>query len=506
MATTQTAHPAPVPARTIFGQPRWFATLFLTDMWERFSFYGMQAILFLFAVSPVSEGGLGLSPAEATALFGLYMALLFIAAVPGAWLGDRVLGARRATLFSGMVITAGHVCMALPAGWTVWAGLALIIAGTGLLKPNMSALLSGFYGPGDTERREAAFSVFYMSIQVSALIAPVVTGFLGETVDWHLGFGAAAVGMAFGVIQFAAGRRHFGHVGALPINPASRAERARAFRRAGIWAGVAVAAVLADGLAGTLRIEHVLIPVGVLVLAVPVFQFRTLLRHPRLTAAERSRVLGFVRLFLSSAIFWMIFTQSGSVLSLFARESVDRDVLGFVIPASWFQGAHPLFILVMAPLFAYAWVRLGRHADVPAKFALGLGLVGLSYVLMALISLSAGEGGSGGADGGGTVSPLWLLTVFFLQACGELALAPVGISAAGSAAPAFYTSRMMGVWWVSAAVGAAVGGRVGQLAGAVPAHLYYACLGGVALLAGAVLLARRRRLALLLTAADPARV
>ncbi|RVX44151.1 POT family proton-dependent oligopeptide transporter [Nonomuraea polychroma] len=492
MATTQPARPASPPARRIFGQPRWFRVLFLTDMWERFSFYGMQAILFLFAVSPTAQGGLGLSPATATAMFGLYMALVFIAAVPGAWLGDRVLGARRATLVSGMVIAAGHACMAVPAGWTVWAGLALIIAGTGLLKPNMSALLSSFYGPGDGIRREAAFSIFYMSIQVSALVAPIVTGFLGETVDWHLGFGAAALGMAFGVIQFAAGSRHFGEVGARPVNPATPAERHRVFHRSLIVAGVAAAAVLADGLAGTLTVEHVLIPVGLLVLVVPVILFRRLLRHALLTVPERMRVLGFVRLFLSSAVFWMIFTQSGSVLSLFARESVDRDVLGFEIPASWFQSAHPLFIIAVAPLFAYAWVRLGRRVDVPAKFALGLGLVGLSYLLMAVVSVYATTGGK--------VSPLWLLTVFFLQACGELALAPVGIGAAGSTAPAFYTSQMMGLWWVSAAVGAALGGRVGQLAGAVPAHLYYIGLGGLAILVGAALLARGRRLTSLLTA------
>lgn len=492
MVTSEIQAPSDARPQTLTDRfPRWFVTLFLTDMWERFSFYGMQAILFLYAVSPTTDGGLGLPVGTATALFGLYMALVFMAAVPGAWLGDRVLGARRATLYGALVIAAGHTCMALPGPGSVFAGLALIIVGTGLLKPNMGVLLSGFYGPGEASRREAAFSVFYMSIQVSALIAPVVTGFLGETIDWHLGFAAAALGMYFGAAQFARGARHFGAVGDAPANPAPPALRRTVLRRAAGWVAVVAVLVAVDALAGTLRVEHVLIPLGLAVLTVPVLMFRAVLRHPRITLAERLRVTGFVRLFLSSAVFWMIFTQSGSVLSLFARERVDREVFGFLVPASWFQSAHPLFIVLIAPLFAWLWLRLDRRADVPRKFAAALVLVASSYLLMAAVVVLAD---------GRAVSPLWLLLVFLLQAAGELALAPVGLSAAATAAPAFYVSQMMGLWWLSAALGAAVGGRVGQLATVLPAPTYYLTLGGVALLVAVLLLVRRRRLARLLTA------
>ncbi|MBM0227592.1 peptide MFS transporter [Micromonospora sp. ATA51] len=496
MTRIQLAPPAPTTAPgRLAGLPRWFVTLFLTDMWERFSFYGMQAILFLYAVAPRADGGLGLGVGTATALFGLYMAMVFLAAVPGAWIGDRLLGARRATLYGGLVIAAGHTCMALPGAWSIWAGLGLLIAGTGLLKPNMGVLLSDFYGNGEVTRREAAFSIFYMSIQVSALIAPVVTGFLGETVDWHLGFAAAAVGMYAGVLQFALGRRHFGQVGAHPAHPIGAAARRRLFRRTGYVVAVVAALLGADALAGTLRVEHALIPLGLTVLGVPVVLFRRLLRHPAISPVERLRVYGFIRLFLSSAVFWMIFTQSGSVLSQFARESVDREVFGFLVPASWFQSLHPLFILAVAPLAAWLWVRLGDRLGVPVKFALGLGLVAASYLVMAVVAVPAAEA---------PVSPVWLLLVFLLQAAGELALAPVGISAAGTAAPAFYRSQMMGLWWLSAAVGAAVGGRIGQLAPSLPQPPYYTALAVVALAAGLVLVARRVRIGRLLTAGVPA--
>ncbi|GII80962.1 peptide transporter [Sphaerisporangium rufum] len=458
--------------------PRWFATLFLTDMWERFSFYGMQAILVLYAVTPESRGGLGLPAPTAAALFGAYMATVFLLAQPGGWLGDRVLGERRAVMYGGCLITAGHVCMALPPAGAAYAGLALIALGTGLLKPSLSALLSRFYT--EPARREAAFSVFYMSIQVSAVLAPLVTGFLGEYVSWHAGFAAAAVGMAFGVVQFAAGTRHFEGHGDRPARPASGAELSRVARRAGAAAAVAAVLLAADVVAGTFSIEHVLMALGLVSLVAPPLFLRALRRHPALGPADRRRLGAATWLLLCSALFWMVVSQAGSLLNLFAHERIDRTFLGFTVPAGWLQSTTPLIILVVAPAFAWLWLRLGDRFGVRRKFVLGLLMAGASFMVMF---------GAGTAADGERASILWLLAVYFLQACGEIALGPVGISAVADAAPPAFRVRMMGLYWLFVAFGASLGSIVVRLSAALPQPVYYLLVGGALLAAAGALAA-----------------
>ncbi|MFI5495801.1 peptide MFS transporter [Actinoplanes sp. NPDC051859] len=461
------------------GQPAWFSTLFWMDMWERFSFYGMTAILYLYASAPVADGGFGLAPGSAAALFGTYMSLIFLAALPGGWLADRVLGTRRAVVLGGLGIAAGHAVLSLPVSWSLYVGLLFVIVGTGLLKPAMASLVTSPHRDDD-RRREAAMSIFYMSIQLSALLAPVIVGVLAERVAWHLGFGAAAVGMTAGLIVYAFGARRFGDLGLRPAAPLPPDRRRVLGRRTGSALGVAGLLILMGTATGVMRIEHVLMASGLLLLVLPVGYILSLRRIPALTAEDRGRLSAYVVLLLGSSVFWLLYAQGGSVLAMFAKEHTDRVVLGWTVPVSWFQSAHPFFILVLAPLFATLWLRSGRRVDVPVKFAGALVCIGASWLLLAVAA--------GLAAGGELVSPWWLLTAFLLQVCGELALAPVGLSLAVKVAPAGYTNQYLGLFWLFAAVGAGLGGQLAQLAaGALALPAYFLLFGVLATAVGAVL-------------------
>ncbi|MFI1395499.1 peptide MFS transporter [Streptomyces sp. NPDC020681] len=442
----------PEPVRRGFlGWPRWFTTLFGTDMWERFSFYGMAALLFLYASESKADGGLGLGNSTAAALFGVYLSTVFMASLPGGWIGDRILGARKAVLYGGIVIALGHVCMAVPSLPTFYGGLGLLAVGTGLLKPNLASMLAAFYPRDAHAERDAGFSIFYMSIQISAVVAPLVTGALGELVDWHLGFGVAALGMAIGVLQYVRGSASFGDVGKEPTRRAAPDERRRVVR-GGLVIVAAVTVILgADAAAGTLKLRHVLMLAGLFAIGSTIACFWYLLRSREVTHEERGRVRAYIWVFLSAAIFWMIFVQGGSVFTLFAKVSTDRTVGGFTIPASWFHAAVPLFMIAVAPFFARLWVRLGDRVAAPTKLALGLGFMGSSLLVMALATVAASDGHD--------VTPLWLLVAYLLQACGEMSFAPVGMSVTTKVAPATFISQMIGVFWLAAALGAGVGGQ-----------------------------------------------
>ncbi|MFJ1971422.1 peptide MFS transporter [Streptomyces sp. NPDC087903] len=471
----------------LLGRPRWFTTLFGTDIWERFSFYGMTAILVLYATEDTDRGGLGMSTGDATLLHGLYMAAVFLASVPGGWIGDRVLGARRAVLHGGVLITAGHLSMAVPVAGSLYPGLLLIACGTGLLKPNMASLLSAFYDREDRAGRDAGFAVFYMSVQVSALLAPIVVGALGEGVNWHLGFGAAAVGMAAGLFQYVRGSRHFGDTGAAPERFATPAERTRVLRVGLAAATLAVLVYGTDAALGTFRIAHLMALFGLLCVVAPVICFWRLLRNPLLTAAERVRVRTYIWLFLASAVFWALFLQGGSAFALFAKHATDREVFGRTVPASWFQAAVPLFVLVLAPLFASVWTRAGDRVPTAVKYAVGMGATAAAYLVMASAATRAADGLR--------VSPLWLLLAFLLLAAGEVSFAPVGMSASTAIAPATFVSQMVALFWLAGALGGGIGGNALKVSGdRVPGPGYFLALGAAALVTGVALLVWRRSL------------
>ncbi len=460
------------------GARRGFLTLLGVDLWERFSFFGMAAILVLYLTAAPADGGLGMSQQTATALFATYMSLNFMAGLPGGWLADRVLGARRAVLAGGALIACGHAVLAIAAVPALYAGLALVVVGTGLVKPSLAAMVSAVSG---TAKREEAFSRFYMCIQVSALLAPLVTGLLAEKVTWHLGFAAAAFGMAAGLAQFRLGLRVLDGVGSAPTCPLTRAEARTAARRAAVVVLVGAAAATAVVL-GLLPLLAVLALLGLATVFLPFLHLRALGRR---SAVDRRRLTAFAAVMAASAAFWMIFAQSGSVLSLFAAHHTDRDVLGFTVPASWLQSVHPLFILLLAP-FA------GRlRARTTTKFAGALAAAGLSFIVMTAAALLARTG---------DVSVAWLIAVYLLYSLGEVVLAPAGLALAAATAPPGYLNRFLALNGMFAAVGVVLGGQFFRLTAVLPLPFYFLALAGIALAAGAAVAAAARRLRLHLPA------
>ncbi|WP_283133442.1 peptide MFS transporter [Rhizohabitans arisaemae] len=469
------------------ARSKWFSTLFLTDLWERFGFYGLLAILVLYAAAPVSEGGLGLPRAEAAALLGVYLAVTFMLSMAGGWAGDRLFGPRLATLWGGITVTLGYTLMALPTTVTTFPGLLGVSIGTALIKPNMTTMLNLHYGT-DRAGREAGISMFYVGIQVSALISPLVVGFLGERVDWHLGFAAAACAMAFGVLQYWAGSRHFAPGIGRVVRPATPRQR----RVAATAAVLGLVLVVSAGIA--LTAQHAIVLVGLISLIVPFTAF-TFVRRAQ-AETDRRRITVFLWLLLGASVFWMIAGQDGSLLNLFALHSTERDLFGFAVPASWLQSATPLFILAIAPIFALRWRRYGERLGVPAKFAAGLLLVGASFLVMAGAAALAADGAK--------VSPLWLLTVYFMHACAELIIAAVGISAAAEVAPPAYQAQIIGLWWLFCALGAGLASQAVRLTTVLPDQVYYLALGTLALAFAFAFIATRHRITRGLTPApDP---
>ncbi len=440
-----------------FGHPRGLATLFFTEMWERFSYYGMRALLILYMTAVAARGGMGLTDKRAAAIYGLYTAGVYLLALPGGWVADRVLGQRSAVFLGGIVIAAGHFSMAVPTTATFFLGLCLIMVGTGLLKPNVSSIVGDLYPEGGA-RRDAGFSVFYMGINIGAIVGPLICGWLGEKINWHLGFSAAGIGMVLGLIQYRMGARYLGDAG--HMEPEEVARRPSALR--GLAAGIAVAAAIAVALAflqagGITRItfEGVAEGTAYVIVGVAVLYFGFVLAMGNLTAAQKKRVVVIFLLFLAAALFWSGFEQAGSSMNLFAERLTNRGLLGFVIPASLFQSVEPFFIVVLAPVFGALWLWLARRSrepSIPVKFGLGLLLLAVSFLVMAWAATRASETHR--------VTPFFLISAYFLQTCGELSLSPVGLSSVTKLAPKRLVSQMMGTWFMGSALGNLVAGLV----------------------------------------------
>jgi POT family proton-dependent oligopeptide transporter len=445
-----------------FGHPRGLSTLFFTEMWERFSYYGMRALLILFMTASVATGGLGFDTATAGAIYGLYTSMVYMTTLPGGWVADRLIGQRRAVLYGGIIIASGHFCMAFSSLTTFYLGLFLIVVGTGLLKGNVSVIVGQLYAKNDI-RRDAGFSIFYMGINLGAFIAPLVCGWLGQNVNWHIGFAAAGIGMTLGVIQYVLGSRTLGNAGLYPTPATSPQAGARLRRNAAIAGGVLLTLLVVSGMgASTGAIPITALQVanaaGVLLLAIVVIFFGWLFASGDWTAEERKKLYVIGVLFLASALFWSVFEQAGSTLNLFADRNTHNRVLGWAYPSSWFQSLNSLFLIIFAPVFAWLWLRLARtkqEPSSPAKFAIGLILVGAGFVILIWAARMAEQGVQ--------VSPLWLTVTYFLHTCGELCLSPVGLSAMTKLAPARIAGLMMGVWFLATSVGNFIGGRVSSL-------------------------------------------
>lgn len=464
--------------------PRGLYTLFFTEMWERLSYYGMRALLILFMVAPKEKGGLGIDVAVAAAIYGLYTAGVYLSALPGGWIADRLLGAQRSIWAGGILITIGHFTMAVPWRETFFLGLVFIVLGTGLLKPNISALVGSLYPEGGG-RRDAGFTIFYMGINVGALLGPLVCGWLAKEVGWHWGFAAAGFGMVIGLVQFGVTKRHLGGAGNEPPHRSNTVRRDWMLVSGSVTFGVLL---LALALAGTFVINPVLFAKGAayVITLLALFYFAWVFVFGGLDSTETKRVAVVAILFVASALFWAGYEQAGSSLNLFAERYTTRVIesLKLELPAAWFQSVPALYVIVFAPVVAKVWVMLdvgGIRPSLPVKFALALMLLAMGFVVVAF--------GSKRALVAGQVWPGWLMATYMLHVWGELLLSPVGLSAVTKLSPARLVGQMMGVWFLAVSLGNLLAGLFagevsGDNAAAMPSgfmHVFYFA-GGVGLL------------------------
>ena len=470
--------------RSFFGHPRGLSTLFFTEMWERFSYYGMRALLLLYMTAPLTAGGLGFDTATGGAIYGLYTSMVYLATMPGGWIADRLIGPRRAVLYGGIFIAAGHFSMALSLLPLFYLGLFLIVIGTGLLKGNVSVIVGKLYTTGDN-RRDAGFSIFYMGINLGAFIAPLICGYLGQEIAWHYGFGAAGVGMLLGVIQYVLGGNALGDAGVEPAS-ATPQERARWRSQAMLWGGLllTIAAVIGiGGYTGALPITptQVADAAGVMLLGIVFGFFGWLYLSGEWTPDERKRLYVIGVLFLAASIFWSLFEQAGSTLNLFARDQTRNSVFGADFPSSWFQSMNSMFLILFAPVMAWVWIRLsaaGKEPSTPMKFAWGLVFAGLGFAILVPPAQAEGQ----------LASPLWLTATYFLHTIGELLLSPVGLSAMTVLAPARIGGLMMGVWFLATSVGNFISGRVSGLYEAMALPTLFGTVAAIAIVFGVLLM------------------
>ena len=459
-------------------------------MWERFTYYGMRTILILFLVDAVATGGFGLDDRRATAIYGLYTTATYLMALPGGWLADRLLGAQRAVLWGAALMLVGNSLLAVPAGPTLfYVGCLVVVLGVGLLKPNISAMVAQLYPEGGA-RRDAGFTLFYLGINIGALIGSLATPWLAQQYGWRAGFAGAAVAMAFGLVQFQLTRRNLGAAGlrAKPSVPAMVASDQRLWRTIALLAAALAMLVwlLATGLV-SFDPTRVARWTALAILAVTVGYFGYLLFLAGLDRAERRRVLVVMALFVASALFWAGFEQAGSSMNLFAERFTDRMIGTFEIPAGWFQAPGSLYILLFAPVFSALWIFLGRRnldPSAPAKFAFGLLLLGLGFLVMVGAATVVASGHLAG--------PQWLLLAYLLHTFGELCLSPVGLSSVTKLAPPRFVGQMMGLWFLATSMGLLLAGLIAgrfdsQDLASMPRQ--YLEIAAVSLAAGAALLA-----------------
>lgn len=466
----------PERPRTFFGHPIGLSTLFFTEMWERFSYYGIRALLILYmtAAAPV---GLGLDVPTAGAIYGLFTACAYLFALPGGWMGDRFLGQQRAVWVGGLLISVGNFGMMAPSLGLFALSLLLVAIGTGLLKTNATSTVGALYDAGDI-RRDAGFSIYYFGINLGAGIAPLICGYVGQVVNFRYAFGLAGLFMIAGLIQFQiTARRALGSIGRDPVTPASPADR-----KLLIFGSLGLAVIVAA--IGVLQIPvSTVSDVFALLLGVTsIGTFAALLMSKGFTAIERRRIMAVAVLFLASVLFWSIFEQAGSTLNLFADRLTDNRLFGWEFPSSWFQSVNSAWLYLLTPVFIWLWLKLGKH-DPSAIFKSALGLFGAAggFFVMVFAALAAGDGGK--------VSPLWLLACYFLHTVGELCLSPVGLSAMTKLAPVRIGGFMMGLWFLSIAVGNYLGGRLGAFYESFPLPQLFGYVGAVGAVIGLLILA-----------------
>lgn len=450
------------------------------EMWERFSFYGMQAILAFYLYYSVTDGGLGLTEAAAVSIVGAYGGLVYLSAVLGAWVADRLLGSERTLFYGAILIMFGHIALAVVPGLLgVGIGLVCVALGSGTLKATTSSVLGEMYAPGDNNR-DAGFSIYYMGVNLGALVGPLLTGWLWGMKGFHWGFGAAAIGMAAGLVQYALLRRRtIGDVGKEPTNPLPAEKRVTYL----VGALVVVALIVVLAVFGLLPVNNLANIVTWLTLITAVVLFWIILASPRITADERSRVISFIPMFLASATFWSLFQQQFTVIALYADKRLDREIFGFVMSPAWVNSINPVFIIIFAGVFAAMWTAMGsRQPSTPLKFAAGTFLMGAAFLLFLPF-----------ANGGPNSTPLlWIVLILFLFTMAELCLSPVGQSLSTKLAPKAFHTQMIALYFLSIALGSSMAGTLAGFYNENNERPYFILIGGASIVVALVMVALNR--------------
>ncbi len=461
------AHP------TRFGHPTGLVNLFGVELWERFSFYGMLTILGYYLYYSATDGGLGLPKATATGIVGAYGGLVYLSTVLGGWVADRVLGMERTVFYGGVVVMCGHISLAILPGLSgVGVGLVLIALGAGALKANASSLLGTLYDEGDP-RRDGGFTLFYLGINLGAFAGPLITGLLQTELGFHYGFGAAAVGMAFGLTQYVIFRRNLGEHGRVVPHPLSGNDFGRA-------AGIAAAVLALVGLGfaiGLVNLANLSQVTTLIILIASICYFVIMLRSPRVDATERTRVRAFIPLFIANAVFWSLFQQMFTVLAVYSDERVNWSIFGWTAPSNWVGSIEPVWIILLSPVFAVLWTRLGRRAPTtPRKFAYGV--IGMGVAFLMFLTVAGGTGRS--------VPVLMVAVILGAFAVSELLLSPIGLSVTTQLAPNAFRAQMMALYFFSVGLGTAMSGVLARYYD--PAHeaAYFGIIGAVAVAVGVV--------------------
>lgn len=478
-----------VPQKGFFGHPKGLFTLFFTEFWERFSYYGMRAILVYYMYYEVSQGGLGFDEPTALAIMSIYGSLVYMSGIIGGWLADRVFGTSRAVFYGGILIMLGHIILSIPGSTAMFfVSMVLIVLGTGLLKPNVSSVVGEIYSPEDL-RRDSGFSIFYMGINLGGFLAPLIVGTIGmKNNNFHLGFSIAAVGMFVGLLIFVlTKKKNLGLAGTIIANPLSPSEKKKVYTYIGL--GVVIVAILAavSISQGLLTFDTFIALVGILGILIPTCYFIVMYRSSKTTTVERSRLIAYIPLFIASIMFWAIQEQGSTILASYADKRTQLDFAGIHLSPAWFQSLNPMFIIILAPIFAWFWMKLGvRQPSVPKKFSLGLLFAGLSFLV---ILLPAYFGGSESL-----VNPLWLVLSYFIVVIGELCLSPVGLSVTTKLAPAAFSAQTMSLWFLSNAAAQAINAQIVKFYSPETEMVYFGVIGGAAIVLSIILFALSRKI------------
>ena len=441
------------PAKEFFGQPSGLKTLFLTEMWERMSYYGMRMLLVLYMTATLQENGLGLTVASAAAIYGIYSGSVYFMGLPGGWIADRLIGGQKAVWYGGIIITLGHIILAIPSEYSFFVGLIFVVLGTGLLKPNIGAMVGLLYSETDI-RRDSGYAIYYMGINIGAVIGYGVCGYLMENQGWHWAFGAAAVGMIIGLIQYKITSPNLDGVGEKPVYPLSKKAQKISWS---IIIGFLTGLVLITYMVfqGLLTFEPAVIAQYIAMAFTATFfiYYAIIYFCGSLTLVEKKKLLALLIICIASACFWSGFEQAGSSLNLFTRDYTDRFIGSFEVPTGWFQSINSLFIILLSPFFAALWINLGKRLVSPSygiKCALGLMIMASGFVVMFFAAQHAASGMK--------VAPYWLVATYFLHTVGELCLSPVALSAVSKLAPRRFAGQMMGVFVLTYSIGSIISG------------------------------------------------